>query len=465
MKNAICTTALSLSAAISLVGCAMTSQKNSAQNYDLVREMYAARQRESAQRSEGKRSAAERIAAENQTSQEAVYITPLSDYKDDWIQKRAEGSDFSDAYTRLLILSRVNGHDDENGIAGSGASKPLSYDGRLWISRVLVERNYSINLTAKVSAGSFEATVPLATISHQSGSQGEKWSRTVHHTRQNFPLFLVPASGSASTPTLRIMVNGDRSYSSSAAATAVQVTYNTAQLTGWSSGVITALSADGARDQARAMDQAISKLFGAGLSEEHWSDRDLRYWSTDDTHRPRGARVTFKIPSEVKNWNSTPLTVGEWTITFDYPRPSVFADWRICPKAKELPRCAPSRMVAQDNVLREVNAGEVLNYPVAPGTQGLGTIRAYLAQKDWFTSSQSALADSTRRTTAASSMCRMIINEMTGIGLNGFDANIVVWAVVTGMPIENVQILQTASDCKRSIEMVDRGRSARSVPK
>ena len=149
MKNAIRTTALSLSAAISLVGCAMNSQKNSAQNYELVSEMYSARQRENAaQSNDDKRSAAERIAAENRTSQEAVYITPLSEYKDDWMQERAEGSDFSDAYTRLLILSRVNGHGDDNGIASSGASKLLSYDGRHWISRVLVERNYSINLTA-----------------------------------------------------------------------------------------------------------------------------------------------------------------------------------------------------------------------------------------------------------------------------------------------------------------------------
>lgn len=453
MKNAMYTTTIPLFVAISIAGCATTSQKNRVQNHPT----YMAQEYASvmAQQPHTK----ENFGGEKISYRNAVHITPLSDYEDEWAQGSAEGSDFSDAYTRLMILSKVNSSSDING----NSTELLDYEGRLWISRMLVERNYSINLTAKVSAGSFEATVPLATISHQSGSQGEKWSRTVHHTRQNFPLFLVPASGSASTPTLRIMVNGDRNYSSGAASTAVQVAFNAAQLTGQPSRVVTALSANSVRDQAHAMDQAISKLFGTGLSEEHWSDRDLRYWSTDDKHLPRGARVTFKIPSKVKDWNSTKLTVGEWTITFDYPRPSVFADWRICPKAQNLPRCAPSRMIAQNKILSEINTGEVLNFTVAPGTQGIGTIRAYLAQKDWFTLSQSALADSVRGTIAASSMCRMIINEMTGIGLNSFDANIVVWAVVKGMPIENVSVLQNASDCKQSIEMVNSGRAANLV--
>ena len=385
-----------------------------------------------------------------------VNITPLSSYSDDWSPDSAAGGDFADAYTRLLILSRVNG---AGAGAGGEASGDLAYKSRPWLARALVERDFSVNLTAKVSAGSFEATVPLATVSHQSGSQGEQWSRTIHHTRQNFPLFLVPASGSASTPTLRITVNGDRSYSSRAAATAVQVALNVANVTGQTSRVITALSKDSARNQARAMDEAISKLFGSGLTEEHWSDRDLRYWSADATHRPRGARVSFEIPSKPKDWNSPPLEVGEWTVTFDYPRPSVFADWRIC-GAAALPRCAATRDLARTQVLREISAGEILNYPIAEGEQGLGTIRAYLAQKDWFTTSQAALADPRKRGATANALCRMIVNEITGIGLNGFDADLVVWAVTNGMPIANVQALKGAEDCKRSLDLVAAGKGS-----
>ena len=382
----------------------------------------------------------------------SVDITPLSAYSDDWEKGDPAGSDFSDSYTRLLITSSVNEVSEHS---GRDLQKAMEYEPRRWISRALVDRNYSINLAAKVSAGSFEATVPLATISHESGSQGEQWIRSIHHTKRNFPLFLVSAHSSAATPTVRIMVNGDRSYSSRAAAAAVQVAINVAQITGRTSQVITALSSDDARNQARAMDEAISKLFSSGLTEEHWSDRDLRYWNADGTHRPRGARVSFDVPSDTRNWNSPPLRVGEWTITFDYPRPSIFADWRICGAEITLPRCASTKQSARAKVLQEINAGAILNYPMTEGTQGLGTIRAYLSQKDWFIASQVDLSDPKKRENSANALCRMIINEITGIGLNGFDAHLVVWAVANGMPIQNVHALYQAKDCRASLSMVD----------
>jgi len=378
----------------------------------------------------------------------AIDITPLSSFNDSWSAAGADGADFSDAYTRLMIFSDVSGESDD-----LLAKETMSYEGRYWLSRALVARDYSINLTAKVMAGPFEATVPLATISHQSGSKGEQWSRAIHHSKQSFPLFLVSASGGTSTPTLKVSINGDRSYASRASAMAVQVALGVAQATGQGTRLITALSENGARQSARAMDEAISQLFGSGLSEEHWSDRDLKHWRVTDG-QPQGARITFKIPQSSKDWNSSPGTVGTWTVSFDYPRPSVFSDWRIC-GANKLPRCANKRKDAEAAVLAEVNPGQVLNFPIAPGEQGLGSIRAYLSQQDWYTASQLGLAMPAQRASAASTLCRTIVNEITGVGLNAFDAGIVVWAVAKGMPMSAGASLETAPDCMTMIATVE----------
>ena len=379
-----------------------------------------------------------------------VNLTPLSNYNDDWSADGARGGDFSDSYTRLIILSKVN---DSRTASGGQIPKPLEYKPRLWIYRALVDRNYSINLSAKVTAGSFEATIPLATVSHQSGRKGEQWLRSIHHDQRNFPLFLVTSNGSGSTPTVRFLFSGDRSYASSAAATSIQVALNFAKISD-TARVVTALSKDGVREQARAMDEAISKIFNNSLSEEHWSDRDLRFWRRGRSGEIGGARIDFSIPEKIENWNSEPQHVGEWIVTFDYPHPSAFVDWRVCgPDAYE-PRCTTDKESAKEKIRADANAGEILNFRISDGSNGLGTIRAYLLQKEWFNAAQIGLADSSKRAITANSLCRMIGNEITGIGLNGFDADLVVWAVINGMPIANIDALRDAPDCKRSTDPV-----------
>lgn len=379
-----------------------------------------------------------------------VNMTPLSNYNDDWSADGARGGDFSDSYTRLIILSKVN---DSHTASDGKIPKPLEYKPRLWIYRALVDRNYSINLSAKVTAGSFEATVPLATVSHQSGRKGEQWIRSIHHDQRNFPLFLVASNGSASTPTVRFLFSGDRSYASSAAATSIQVALNFAKISD-TARVVTALSKDGVREQARAMDEAISKVFNSNLSEEHWSDRDLRFWRGNTPDRINGARIDFSIPKRIEDWNEEPQHVGEWVVTFDYPHPSAFIDWRVCGPDVHEPRCTTDKESAKEKIRADANAGEILNFRIADGSNGLGTIRVYLLQKEWFNAAQIGLADSSKRAITANSLCRMIANEITGIGLNGFDADLVVWAVINGMPIANIDALRDAQDCKRSTDPV-----------
>jgi hypothetical protein len=359
----------------------------------------------------------------------AINVTPLSKYTDEWNQNASSNLSFADTYTRLLVFSKLPGDGDQ---ASEKPAPPLAYEERQWWERAFVGRDFSVSLSAKVSVGSFEATVPLATIGHQSNSDGEQWSRAIHHSKANFPLFLVKTDGSGSIPVIKLAVSGTKSYSSRGAAAAVQAVLGVAQASGQPLGVITRLSEQSTKDKARAVDTALSKLFSSGITEEHWTDRDLRFWSIDDTGRPRGVTVDFSIPGE-KDWNA-PLNVGRWTLTFDFPRLSIFSDWRICDTVK-LPRCAATPEEAAGKILGEIDQGEVLNYVLWNGDNNLGTVKAFVAQQDWYVSAQIALAAGATAVPAAESLCRRIANEITGLGLSSFDARVVVWAVTTGMPL------------------------------
>lgn len=400
-----------------------------------------------------------------------INLTPLSSYTDEWgfdtpgsDTPGSESVSFSNSYTRLLIYNDLAATNNDN-------KDPFQYQKRYWWKRAVLGRMYSINLTANISVGVFETTVPLATIGHESNSEGEKNNRILHHSKSSFPLFLVKADGSASVPIVKIAVNGTKSYSSSGAAAALQVVLGVAQATTQPASVVTRLSEQSTRDKARAIDSAISQLFASGITEEHWTDRDLRLWHVGaESKTPKGVKVKFSIPKDDKDWNSEPLEVGTWTITFDYPRPSIFSDWRVCP-TNIISRCTTSRTEAESKIWTDINASEVLNYVLMNNDPSLGTIRAFISQQDWYLSSQTALAklDGTGNPTTlemnkstANAFCRRIANEITGIGLNGFDANIVVWAIIEGMPMQNgSQIFESAPDCKNAIEPIKAAKVSR----
>jgi len=387
--------------------------------------------------------------------QSPVNITPLSSYTDEWGYDGAAGGDFSDAYTRLLILSDIPA---SNGLDDAELLDVMSYEKRGWLARYFVGRDFSINLTANITVGGFESTVPLATVGHVSDSNGEQWSRVIHHAKANFPLFLVRADGSSSVPVVKLSVNGTQSYASRGAASAVQVALGVARATAGPTSVITRLSEQSTKDKARAVDDAISKLFSSGVTEEHWTDRDLRFWKVASNNRPQGVRIIFNIPSDVSKWNSKSNEVGSWVVTFDHPRPSIFSDWRICPGVT-FPRCATDRPGAEKAVHKEIDIGQVLNYKLTNDTQGLGSIKAVLSQQDWYTSAQVELAKKGGEGTAATSFCKRVINEVAGLGLNGLDAKIVLWAVVKGMPLPNDIDYSKVDGCKSLIATIENDRA------
>ncbi|MDO8206502.1 MAG: hypothetical protein Q7T38_01630 [Gallionella sp.] len=424
-----------------------------------------------------------------------IDLTPYTIYEDRWgTSQNSEGEhikklggEFSDCYTRLLITSKVRSDGRINLDNGQeNATDPdtneideYSYKPRWWITRALFGKEFSLNFSTKVIVGSLEETIPLVTIGHESNSGGEKWSRVLRHADHGHPLFLVKGSGNGAIPKITVTMHGSQSYASRGAASALQVVFAAVNAISPTLPLATTLSAQSSKDRANSLDTAISKLFGTDVKEEHTTTHDFRFWSAENG-LPNGINVTLSIPYPNESWGSDDKSktskinkkqVGTWTITFDYPRPSIFSNWRICKKKDPDVRCMETKEMAQQKVLAEIDAAEVLSYDLLNDGKNLATIRAYLAQQEWFAQAQTKLVaanikqaktNNTVKNTA-NQMCRSIRNSITGLNLNGFDADIVVWAVLKGMPWPDnsptYNEMNKAEDCSSVIKSIATARN------
>lgn len=208
----------------------------------------------------------------NNRGKKPLDITPLTTFSG---YTSGNGRRFNNAYTRIRITSFL-----ESDKLDKSQSDPLLYEARNIFSRYLFGKKFDVNLSAKIKVGGYEATVPLMTIGHQSNSDGELWSRSVKHNLFNFPLFLVKGDGETSIPDVRFILSGSKEYSSSMAATALQVSLAAIQEILPESTVLTKLTAQSTRDTARAIDSTVAKLFSSGIYEEHVSDCDFREWKS-----------------------------------------------------------------------------------------------------------------------------------------------------------------------------------------
>jgi|GEM_PF-2873109 len=384
-----------------------------------------------------------------------IKVTPLTTF---YNASTARENYFRNSYTRILVTSTLDG-DAKDAKPGANGEKVdiLPYNTRIFLRRLFWGFKRDINLTVKIKIGEYESTSPLITLSQQSNREGEFWSRSVSHKLLDYPLFLVKEDGGASVPDIRISLAGSKNYESNMAGIALQVATTAIQQVNPTTKVLTKLTEQSTKDTARAIDGAIGKLFSNGIKEEHISDCDLRTWDNKS-----GVRIELNIPVEDDgNWDSKLHSVGTWTINFDEPRPSIFSDRRIC---KDGNLCSADRTAALKKVYEEINPGQVLNYALVKSGNGLGTIRAYILQQKWFVASLTAFKDpatgadaakkaelQTANEKNAETLCRNIYDEITGLGLNGDDANIVIWAILKGLPeaaIIDSKAVDGADTCK-----------------
>jgi hypothetical protein len=395
-----------------------------------------------------------------------ILITPFTTYKDDWDGIDSNGHNFSDTYTRVIIRAKFPEQSDikevktDDTVSPPAKTSPKTYEyvTRNAFQRFFSSKDFSVNLSVKISddTETFRATSPLLTIQHQSNSEvGEQFSRSVYHDVKSFPLFLVKRNGKNGIISFDFSLKGNEAIESHAASTALQVALNVAQTVSPEASVITTLSSQASKAKADAIDNAISKLFNKGIEERHKTDRDLRLWNNDHN----GATLSVKIPINESNWSQDSeklYDVGEWNISFDNPRPSIFVDWYIC-DPETYKRCKGSRDEAISNIILEAKSNEILKYVLFNGnTNNIGTMESYIAQQSWYANYVSDLSDETKSTDAATKFCRQIRNTVTSLGLSSLDADMVVWAVFDGMEISGNAITAIGNnpDCLKSIKVV-----------
>lgn len=355
--------------------------------------------------------------------------------------------DISGAYTRLIVYN-------EEGLGGANAAnaQELQYTSRGWLSRLFHGVHRTISLTAKIGVGSFAATVPLVTIDHISNkTTGESFSRVIYHQAKNYPLFLVRRDGSNSIVSAQFIVKANDQSQFDAAGPALRLIQNVATLVAPPAAVLTTLTAQSTKNVAIALDQSIGQLFTTTIDEEQWVDDDIHTWG-------QRVSVTFKIPEGDSDWTATPdRTIGTWHVGFDFPRPSIFSDYQICPARTKLPheRCMSTFAKAAAAVTAKVNNGQVspeqvLSFHLLGNQPNVDTIKKYLLQQDWYQKEYSALSSAKDKpgdlSKAVASFCRSIKETIVELGLNSLDAGIVVFSASKALDLDPNISKQMATD-------------------
>ncbi len=149
---------------------------------------------------------------------------------------------FSAAYTRLQITG-----DIADNAGGTGTANELPYVQRNWLARWFLGLHTSTNLTIKVSAGTYTATVPLVTIDHISTkSDGESFSRIIYHQAENYPLFLFKRDGSNGIVSVKSTVKISDQVQSGIAGAALEVAQSVLRQVAPTASVLTTLTAQNA---------------------------------------------------------------------------------------------------------------------------------------------------------------------------------------------------------------------------
>jgi hypothetical protein len=328
---------------------------------------------------------------------------------------------YSGAYTRLVVTS----------VLPQGESSGTSYDyrDRGAMSRFFAPRHTSLNFSAKITDGSFVATVPLMTIDHVStSSDGEGFIRIIDHQAENYPLFLLKQDGSNSKVTAQFALKGTSQYQGPISGS-VAAAQDIVKLVAPHSAVVTTLTQQGLKDTSAALDTVIAKLLATSIDEEHWIDDDVGVMGCST-----GIAITLKIPDadHEGKWNTAAARlVGTWYVSFAPPRPSIFSDIEVCTASTPSRRCAPTFAAAAELAEKETVSApeEVLQFQLIANAQSLGTISSFLKQQSWYSTAQKQLGVTRVKKDDVSQFCRSIKEAIVGLDLNRIDAGIVAKAM------------------------------------
>ena len=323
------------------------------------------------------------------------------------------------------------------------------------------------------------ATVPLLTIDHESsGKKGEVFLRANARTAFDFPLFLAPGDAQGDVASFEVQLAASDATESSAAVLAIGAAEKLLKVMAPSSGVVTKLTEDRARELAGAADASFGQLFSSSVTERQRFDLKIRHGGE--------YRITIYAPRKEGGWNADPSAVpeliGTWDVKLANARPSLFSlaefesdvtQDRPCLSAGTTDN--PCHKALRDGLARPF---AILSFKLYDGVNEVGSISSFLRQQTWWTSmlpvpaiisspasaSGVTVLSETPQTSGAAAgrikaddpkiiaFCRKIRSAMVEIGLNGLDSRLVTYAVGTSPMVDPAigKAMGESAECKAS---------------
>ena len=211
--------------------------------------------------------------------------------------------------------------------------------------------------------------------------------------------------------------------------------------------------------------QSIRSCPGSS-DEQQWIDNDVRRWNDGLIVRFRGPDAENEGDWSSKDRLDKWLDLGTWRVSFEDPRPSVFADVQLCPArmrppmnkavtsdAKGLtPAGCYATMTQAAVAAREAAAHrpeQVLSFSLTDGDKSVGSVQSYLKQASFWTPAMTAFATmKTADKDKVVEFCHSIRSVIVGVGLNELDGSIVVAAVRNGLGLSSVVAAEMSNDSK-----------------
>jgi hypothetical protein len=334
---------------------------------------------------------------------------------------------FTGAYTRVTVSSFLY-DGDTTAEPGQSTVPALKYP-EAGITDYFLGKKYDLNLSVKVDVGQYQGTIPLATVSNSRGKEGISALRDLTHEAGDFPWFLVKPGA---RPTVVFQLSGSQTLQSGAAGGALKVALAAIKAVAPEADVVTTLSASSVKAKAEAVDTAISKLFSSAISEGHRADTSFDKWTPTG-----GFYLSLRIPAKEGDWNGVLQSVGGWRVNMDSPRASIFSDIYLCKTSAT--RCDTDLKKAADKVYDEVQASDVLGFPLLGGKDGAVTVKTFLLKLDAYGKALTAFSGVPKNdTSVGDGFCKSVRSAVGESGLNHVDADIIVWAAIRGLQFPSI---------------------------
>jgi hypothetical protein len=336
---------------------------------------------------------------------------------------RTPQSQVADLYSRLEV---VQPDVDPN----VWPERAYDLERRTLLERVLVNHTLTVTTLAKaqIRDPDLDTSLPLFSIEHDSiRGSGESFITTFTASHVQTPLFRI---GPNTTLTVHLTTQVTDEQKTNGIADLIQAVQTVVSLAAPTSSVLTALSKPEVSKAATAVDEVIGGLLSRDLSEDIELGRRLETWTW-------GAELTVlgKVPRRLIKADrgddspinpSGDLQIGTWKVRITCPKPSLFSEQDLCDLKKGFE--IYKRHDVEKHIWDTATSSQVLQTYLSSQV----TVQAFIQTQSWYTSYlqiKSPLKD-----TDVQAMCSNAIISLYAVGLNQFDAKLVVKEMGEQMP-------------------------------